>query len=581
MMTGIWSAGRGRARDERGVVAVIAGIVAVVLMLVSAFVIDLGSTWARRGDLQVQADKAALLAARSLPATDGPAELKAARYVAYYFACHTLPGQRQLHPEIPECPAGTGPGSTSILTYAQQLLDNGSVTFPKGTQIKVLTPQARIDYGFGKLAGLDGSTQRKMAIAQVSSPGSVVPMGLSVPCLLSAVGNVPATGNTVTGILPINYVTAGSLTPSSTAATVWPSAYDTTAGGPTLSSIGTVPNPVVSGPTAATFTVTGSNWGIVPTSVQVAFHKGPDTGTPALAASLNVLGTSATGQLPDTVMQNPGTWEVKVGVEQTLGGAREWSNPVQLNVTAAGGTADLVGCGRLLDSPRADEPDRAAALVRNFQRGLDHPLVGHPNLVSITAPGLNADDAVALATDPASLFSCSGASPHVLDVAGPAGTPNCVRLQGDDSWLADSFTAGMLGAESGGEAGRLVCSSTRPCTGPTATVRGVQINDDDFDQFVVDPSLLRSKLFFGLSSYLTNGLPVLTPENALSPDLYKSHRFMWVPVMSAPLTPTAGGDYPILTFRPIFVTQDVPSGWTAWDMLWDQVDTLVAALGLS
>jgi hypothetical protein len=579
MMRGISPTGSVRTRDDAGAVAVISGIVAVVLMLVSAFVIDLGSTWARRGDLQVQADKAALLAARNLPATDGPSKLKAAKYVAYYFACHTLPGQRQLHPEIPECPSGTAPGSASILTYASQLLADGSVTFPKSTQVKVLTPQARIDYGFGKLAGVEGSTQRKMSIAQVSSPGSVVPMGLSVPCLLSAVGNVPNAGNT--GILPINYVTPGALTPSAAPATVWPSAYDTTTGGPALSSIGTVPNPVVSGPTPATFTVTGSNWGILPASVQVAFHKGPDTGTPAQAASVNVLGTSATGLLPDTVMQNPGTWEVKVGVEQTVGGAREWSNPIQLNVTVAGGTTDLVGCGRLLDSPRADEPDRAAALARNLQAGLDHPLVGHPNLVSVTAPTLSADDAVALATNPVSLFSCSSASPHVLDVANPGGTPNCVRLQGDDSWLADSFTEGMLGAESGGTSGRLVCSSTRPCTGPTATVRGVQINDDDFDQFVVDPGLLQSKLFFGLSTYLTNGLPILTPQNALSTDLYKSHRFMWVPVMSAPLTPTAGGDYPILTFRPIFVTQDAPSGWTAWDMLWDQVDTLVAALGLS
>src|SRR5512139_2213890 len=102
---------RGRSRDESGAIAVISAIVAMVLMLISAFVIDLGSTWARRGDLQVQADKAALLAARNLPATDDASKLKAAQYVAYYIACHTLPGQLQLNPEIPSCPSGTTPSS--------------------------------------------------------------------------------------------------------------------------------------------------------------------------------------------------------------------------------------------------------------------------------------------------------------------------------------------------------------------------------------------------------------------------------------------------------------------------------------
>ncbi len=579
---------RGRSRDEAGAIAVISAIVAVVLMLISAFVIDIGSTWARRGDLQVQADRAALLAARHLPATDDATRTNAARYVAYYFACHTLPGQKQLNPEIPSCPSGTSPSSPAILTYAQQLLANGAVTFPKSTQIKVVTPQARIDYGFGKLAGVDGTTQRKMSIAQVSSPGSLVPMGLSLPCLLSAAGNVPNAGDALTGILPINYVTTGPLAPSATPGpTVWPASYATTAGSPALSSVNTVPDPVVSGSPAATFTLTGSSWGVLG-DVQVFFHKGPDTGTPVQAASLNlpvvdaVTGTAtATGVLPDTVMQDPGAWEIKVGVVQTLGGTRQWSAPISFDVTAAAGATEAIGCGRLLDSPRAGETDPALALARNLKEGLDHNLVNHPNLVSVSAPDLTGDDAVALASDPTNLFACSGTPPHVLDVPNPGGTPNCVRLQGDDAWVADSFTDGMLGAESGGVAGRLVCSSTRPCTGPTATVRGVQINDDTFDQFVVDPSILRDKLFFGLSSYITNGLPVVTPENALDPDIYKSHRFMWVPVMSSPLTPTSGGDYPVLTFRPIFITQDAPSGWTPYDMLWDELSTVMSSLGLT
>jgi Flp pilus assembly protein TadG len=575
-----------RRRDERGVVALVSALVALVLMLVGALVIDLGSTWARRGQLQVQVDRAALLAAQRLPATDGPSRMTAAKYVAYYVACHVLPGQRQINPEIPACPSGTTPSSAAILTYAQHLLDTGAVTFPTTTQVRVVSPEARVDYSFGPLAGVDGSTQHKIAVAKVSSPGQIAPVGLSLPCLLSAAGNVPNGGDAIDGILPINYVTSGPLTPGGAQPTLWPSTYATAASGPVLSSVNTVPDPVVSGSPPATFTLTGSSWGNLG-DVQVWFHKGPDTGTP-VQASVNlpvvdpVTGTATvTGVLPDAVMQAPGTWEVKVGVIPPLLGTREWSAPMSFDVTMASGLTEAIGCGRLLDSPRADESDPALSLQKNLQLGLDHPLGQHPNLVSVTAPSLTPDQAVAAASDPTNAFACSSAPPHILDVPSPTGTPNCVRLEGNDAWVGTSFTEGMLGAESGGLAGRLVCSSTHPCTGPTATVRGVQINDDSFEQFVVDPSLLRSRMFFGLSTYVTNGVPVLSPQNALSEDLYDSHRFMWVPVMSTPLTPTSGGDYPILTFRPIFISQDAASGWTPYDMLWDQVDTVLASLGLA
>jgi Flp pilus assembly protein TadG len=578
-----------RPRGQDGAIAVVSGLVAVVLLLISAFVVDLGSTWARRGQLQIQADKAALLAAQSLPAVDADSRKKVAKYAAYYIACHTLPGQRQLNPDIPDCPSGTTPNSSAVLAYAQQLLDSGSVSFPKSTQVKVVTPSARIDYGFGRVAGVDGSTQRKIAIAQASSPGGLLPIGLSLPCLLSAAGNVPAAGDPLSAILPINYVTPGPLTPAAPpAATVWPAGHVTATAGdrPALSSVNTLPDPVVSGPVPAEFTLTGSNWGDLG-SLQVVFHKGPDTTAPVPAASLQVpvldlvTGTaSVVGVLPDAVMQDPGTWEVKVGVNRALAGPY-WSDPMPLDVTLPAGATEALGCGRLLDSPRSDEPDPALALERNLQEGLDHELTGHPNLLTVTAPELAPDDAVALASNPMSAFDCVAAPPHVLDVSAPSGTPNCVRLQGNDGWVGTSFTAGMLEADSGGTAGRLVCSAARPCTGPSATVGGVSINDDDFDDFVVDQNLLRDRLFFGLSTYITNGLPFLTPENALSDELYSSHRFMWVPVMSAPLTPTSGGDYPVLTFRPIFITQDAPTGWNAYDMLWDESGALLASLGLA
>jgi hypothetical protein len=584
------AAARSTSRDERGAVAIMSGVVAMALLMVGALVIDLGMTWATRGRLQLQADKAALLAAKTaLPVTDSASRLKAARYVAWYIACNPVPGQSELDPGIPTCPSGTGPSSSSIATYAQQLLTAGAVSFPKSTEIRVEAPDARVDYTFGKAAGVDGSTQSKIAIATVASPGQLVPAGLSVPCLLSTGGNVPNGGDTLTRILPINYITPGPLTGTPTT-TTWPASYDTApSNAPVLSQVVTTPSPVVAGSTPASFTLTGSNWGSLSllSSVQVYFHKGPDTGSPVPAVSLNLpvvdalTGTgTVTGVLPDQVMQNAGTWEVKISVQDALGN-RLWSNALTLDVTPPATMSEAVGCGRLLDSPRTGAATTTEALQKNFQLGIDHPIVQHPNLANVTLPGLTPDDAVAAASDPTSIFTCSGSPPDVLDVPSPSGTPNCVRVAGNDASVGTAFTEGMLGAESGGVAGRLVCSSTHPCTGPTTTVRGVTINDDTFDRFVTNPTLLNDRLFYGLSTYITNGVPILTPDTGLSTDIYKSHRFMWVPVMSSPATPTSGSDYPVLTFRPVFITQDQASGWTSYDMLFDQLNALLGSLGIA
>jgi hypothetical protein len=64
-------------------------------MVVCAFVVDIGGTWARRGQLQVQADRAAVFAADYLPVADASDQKAVAAQVAYYIACHTVEGQRE------------------------------------------------------------------------------------------------------------------------------------------------------------------------------------------------------------------------------------------------------------------------------------------------------------------------------------------------------------------------------------------------------------------------------------------------------------------------------------------------------
>ena len=41
--------GRSGAREERGAVAILSALITLTLLVISAFVVDLGTTWLRRG----------------------------------------------------------------------------------------------------------------------------------------------------------------------------------------------------------------------------------------------------------------------------------------------------------------------------------------------------------------------------------------------------------------------------------------------------------------------------------------------------------------------------------------------------
>jgi hypothetical protein len=109
-----------------------------------------------------------------------------------------------------------------------------------------------------------------------------------------------------------------------------------------------------------------------------------------------------------------------------------------------------------------------------------------------------------------------------------------------------------------------------------------QFNDDRFEDFVTHDSLLTAAMFFNLSTYVNDGTPVLTPRNALEADIYRSARFFWVPVLSTALAPTPNandaGAYPVLTFRPVFITQQQHTGVDEIDLVLDAVDGVVKSL---
>ena len=605
--------GAARAGDrsrEGGAVALLSALVVMVLMVVAAFVVDIGFTWLRRAELQQQADKAALFAAEALPATDDASRLVVAKRAAYQIACDKQVSrlQRDLDPSIPACPDPLSSSSPTLDAYAQSLLDTGKVTFPSSTQVQVITPDARVDYVWAGATGVSGVTQSKSATAQVASPGGLLPIGLSLQCLAGVI-NQAGLGAGVDKLLPLsyvvpgNYASSGSL-PSQTepALLPWDAAYT----GANASALVTVSNPVattstltlsVNSPSLLALDLTGKN--------QVVFTRGGTTVGPVVPSSLDILGKKLTVTIPDEVKNTPGTWYVKVKLFTTallvFGGTPKWSEaaasfdvyPAQSSVvgsllTALGGLLDLdesVACGRLLDSPRVLDAG-TPALTRNLQEGLDHSITRNEALVQAlggtdlsaldgTASGLAAALSGAVATVLANpsygLTGCGNAQYNRLDTQATydatllGGAPaNCVRLRSDAA-AEQEFTDGMLKNTASSPTqpgyGRLSCQRTSACaSGNTVDLSALgfsgQSNDDGLSDFLRSGqgTLLDANLAMALDTYLLPNLPLITPNDAIRSEIYSSPRFGWVPVLSyVNLNAPGEVDYPVLTFRPVFL----------------------------
>ncbi len=154
-----------RARDdERGAVLVMTTIIMVVLLGVSAIVVDLGFTWQKRREVQNSADAAALGAAQDLPST--VAASATAKSLAY---TNVKDGVFQW----PTCTDGRH--------LAVQSADTVCVSFDSSfTRVRVQLPEQVFPTTFGKVIGFDETRVRAHATARVVGAGfgSIVPFAL-------------------------------------------------------------------------------------------------------------------------------------------------------------------------------------------------------------------------------------------------------------------------------------------------------------------------------------------------------------------------------------------------------------------
>ena len=475
-----------RSRNEHGATALMVAILALVLMGVGAFAVDMGQVYAKRSALQSNVDMAVLAAAAKLDNPD-------------------------------DCNSEVVDVATEYLTkdtneVADQILvnlggsqgdDDGFIQC-KDWKVDLWAPKVTVNFGLAKALSDDneGVNVPAHAAAQIKSPSHslALPMYAVSGCdygsqTVSDPPPGPATPPTVPDLVP------NSATYNSAQFTI-------------------LPTEVASG-TAAPFpmTLTGTNLG---DATAVGFTTAGGDHYEVSGLNLVVTPTSiALTSVPAEVLAQDGVWWVRVF------DGTNWSDEQQAKPFMVG---DLLFCDGSISGNfgtlKIARTDPNWVLERNIMHGIEPLLELYPDLTATSC-----DD---------------GVSPAVTSETTPNDGTNCL---GTDPGFANSAaTAGLVNGK-GSELGRLDKDTTPGCSrsgnnSRTATTPGPQgrpLNDDLLTCFIVDPTVSIQDVVDG------------TP-NILSPDILNSPRFFMMPVLPTEAEHGSSGFYPIIAFRPGFIT---------------------------
>nr|MBA2445433.1 hypothetical protein [Nocardioidaceae bacterium] len=141
------------SRTDEGAVAVIVGICAILIFSLCAMAVDLGSAYARKRDIQTQADLAALAAGAELPRTaanEAPIRQTAQSYALENFISGQVASDWDL---------SSGPD------------DSGWVEFDGDTKLTVHAPYAEVDYSFAGVMGFSSGDVDASATVALGTPG--------------------------------------------------------------------------------------------------------------------------------------------------------------------------------------------------------------------------------------------------------------------------------------------------------------------------------------------------------------------------------------------------------------------------
>lgn len=522
-----------RMNEERGAVAIMAAVLAVVIIGVAAFAVDAGNAFARQRVIQTQADLAALAGAALLDGTSASEAPAIAEAQAYLVDNDVL---------------GGAPVADAVIT----VIDNY-------TKIRVTAPPATVDYG---LAGVFGQSEQDVAataLAGIFSPAKLAPFFLAEACLQPGgsrlelkvdPGNVEPTPIVPEFFTYPDPASAGwpepqSVTPFEVYATEDPAAA--AAGVDPLDQTITI-----AGENFDTVEAVGFAWSTVGSENEAVVDDGVDDAEFTLTLGSGPKDDEIEIVVPESVVDVPTAafpQERIVFVQIRRSGSTQWSVPTadaSFNVPLPG--ADLPdGCGEkntgdfgLVDSPREGSKNKEASQL-NIAQGVDHALVPYPGgssalLAQFIPPGSSDEGKW---NDVCVKYTAS--PPFILDEPSPPGDPNCLEIYtGNKTPVLD---AGLVEGVSG-VPGRLdadaLCSRTR--TVEVGKFNG-SINDDYLSCFLKDPNMTINQ--------------ALQPsaEDVISEDIVDSPRFLLIPVLHAD-APPANGNYPIVDYRGGMITAE-------------------------
>jgi hypothetical protein len=540
-----------RRRDDRGAVAVMVALLAVVLLTISAMSVDLGNAWQVKRQVQAGSDLAAEAGAgvkgANLPQS-GPlhscsygnagalATDQAVKDIANYLA----------HQEDPD---GTGNYSTLVANLPGELtdcnMDNGEVVYgqPKKTgttwsvtynknQLSLVAPQKHVDFGLAGVIGFEGVNVNGVSTIEIRSPkiGALPFYAFSGCDYGPQTLQQPNNGHSGDPVM---------LYKSSDNANI------------TLTSINPVSYPVdTTGTVIEPLTITGANFTGV---TQVGFFEsglGVEGPVPVTidSSKFSVSADGKTITIPDLPDQTRGVagvqefWYIRVAkVDGKWSKYSVASNGVVSNapMLTIGDPPLLCGQGSsagnfgtlLLDHPPYNGTDKVGAA--NVALGLTHSLSIFP-VDKRTADG-----------------QCNGSTPGAI--MQPNEGINCVTT--DTGMSANVATGGFLGIGSSAPSpnpGLLAKPFTTKCgaggTAATTVVKGVTINNDTLTCF-----FLSSTTHVGDVDNKTYSGPPL-----ISDAIYDSPRFAYVPVL--PVQPDNGKkSFQIIDFRAAFITDQPAS----------------------
>lgn len=220
---GVLRVRRDRPREERGAIAVVMSAVIVLLLLISAFVVDIGMQRAARRDMQAVADAVALDAARLLDSRPASKVITPGSPATKRSLADTVKDSvdRNRRTSLGSPPTTACPSDATCDRGVEVFLVtlNASGSYPKrpdglpvsatGSTVPtgvVVIADTRVGFAFGGLTGNDSGTATRTAVARTSQPTVCFTVGTKTLTLDTSTGGLSPL---LKGILGVNLNAVG------------------------------------------------------------------------------------------------------------------------------------------------------------------------------------------------------------------------------------------------------------------------------------------------------------------------------------------------------------------------------------